>query len=185
MRRYGCVLIAFVVASSAFAVDAPVDTIAKTVLAKAGIGVGVCEMPRAGDGKLATSLARAGVTLVDGLAADAKAAEAARAPAADAGVLGTRVMIETGVPSALPLADWLADLVVVPDATDANLKEVLPAEVRRVLAPYRGVAVVGNPGGGKSGLTKTALETWVREIGGSVEINEDASGLWAVIRNPP
>ena len=54
--------------------EEPVDALAKAVLAKAGIRVGVCEMPRGGDGALAAALAGQGVAQVHGLAPDAKAA---------------------------------------------------------------------------------------------------------------
>ena len=40
------------------------DELAKQFLAKAGIRVGVCEMPRVGDGALAAALARQGIALV-------------------------------------------------------------------------------------------------------------------------
>jgi len=176
---------AIALAVCARAADDPSDAVAKGVLDKAGIHATVCEMPCVGDGTLAAALARAGVAQVHALAPDAKAVEAARKPAADCGVLGSQVIVETGKPDALPLGDWVADLVVVADATDANLKEVSAAEIGRVLSPYRGVAVIGNPGGAKSGLSQAALTAWGKGTGGTVAIKEDASGLWAVIKMPP
>ena len=161
------------------------DEVARSILAKAGIRVGVCEMPRVGDGTLAAALARQGIAQVHGLAGDAKSAEAARKAAAECGVLGCQVVVETGTPSAIPLGDWVADLLVVADATDANLNEIPPAEVRRVVAPYRGVVVIGNPGPRKNGLGKKALTAWAGETGAEVQVEEDGTGLWAVIRMPP
>jgi len=117
--------------------------------------------------------------------ADATAAEAARKPSIAAGVLGSQVIIETGTPDALPLGDWVADLFVVADATDANLKTLAAAEAGRVLSPYRGVAVVGNPAGAKAGLSKAALLEWAKGTGGTGTIAEDASGLWVVVKMPP
>src|SRR5262249_43966544 len=143
--RLGALLCAAVAAGAADSTGA--DALGAALLERAGIKGGVCEMPRAGDGRLAEALAPAGGGLVHGLAAAPRAAEAARGPALAAGDLGIRVMIEPGQPAQLPLADWLADLVVVADATDANLSDMPPSEVRRVLAPYRGVALVGNPAG--------------------------------------
>ena len=113
--------------------------LAKVVLAKAGIHVTVCEMPRVGDGSLAAALAEQGVPLVHGLAIEAKDADAARKPAVAAGVMGSQVIIETGTADALPLGDSVADLYLVTDTTDANLKTLSAAEAGRVLAPYRGV----------------------------------------------
>jgi len=105
------------------------DNLAQSILSKTDVRVGVCERPRLGDGNLAVALAAAGLTLVNGLAADVKAVDVARALMAEAGRLGTRVMTRTGVPSALPLADCLADLAVVADAIDANLEGLARAEL--------------------------------------------------------
>ena len=121
---------------------------------------------------------------VHALATDATAAEAARKPAATDGLLGARVVIETGSPAHLPLGDWVADLLVVTDATDADLPSLPAAEAGRVLAPYRGTAVVGNPSGTKAGLSRSALAEWAQGTGGTVTVQEDAGGLWAVVHMP-
>ena len=184
MKYLTCLLVMLPCATITFAADDPADALAKTILRHSGIRVGVCELPRVGDGTLAAALARTGVAQVHGLAPDAAAAEVARKPAAARGALGSQVVIETGNPSASLLGDWVADLLVVADATDANLKDVPPAEVRRVVSPYRGVAVVGNPRAGNSGLSQTSLMSWAKETGGTVEIAEDVSGLWAILRMP-
>ncbi len=161
------------------------DALARSILGKAGIHVGVCELPRVGDGILAAALARTGIAQVHGLAAEARAVETARRPAAESKLLGSQVVIEAGSPAAIPLRDWVADLVVVADATDENLPAVPAAEVARVLSPYRGTAVVGNPAGGKGGLSKAALSQWVKATGGTAAIAEDEGGLWAVVKMPP
>ena len=161
------------------------DALAKTVLEKSGVRATVCEMPQAGDGSLAAALALAGVAQVHALAPDAKTAEAASKPAIAAGVMGLQVVIETGRADALPLGDWVADLYLVANATDAGLKTLSATEAGRVLSPYRGVALVGNPSGTKGGLSKAALLEWAKGTGGTVEIKEDADGLWAVVKMPP
>ena len=112
------------------------------MLAKSGLHVTICEMPRAGDGTLVAALAAQGVSLVHALAPDNRAAETARIPALAAGVMGSQVIVETGKADALPLGDSVADLYLVTDATDANLNALTAAEAARVLAPYRGVAIV-------------------------------------------
>lgn len=172
------------VSSAAWASD-PADELARAILGKDCPRVGVCEMPQAGDGAVAAALARQGIGQVHALAPDAQAAEAARKPAAGAGLLGSRVVIETGSPAALPLGDWVADLYLVADATDANLPALSAAEAARVLSPYRGTAVVGNPAGGKAGLSEKALRQWARGTGGNATIREDSGGLWAVVKMPP
>ena len=167
------------------AAEEPADVLAKTVLDKAGVRATFCEIPRAGDGTLAAALAEQGIAIVHALAPDARAAEAARKPAAAVGLLGSQVIVETGKPDASPLGDWVADLVTVVDAADANLKGLSAAEMGRVLSPYRGTAVIGNRGGSKAGLSKEALVAWAKDIGGEVRVSEDQAGLWAVVRMPP
>ena len=177
-----CLTVLLVWASAAFAADDPTDALAQTLLAKAGIHATVCELPRVGDGALAAALARQGIAQVHALAPDAKAAEAARKPAAADGALGSQVVIETGKPNLLPLGDWVADLLVVADATDRNLADISTAEVFRVLSPYRGVAIVGNPA--KGAVSKKALDKWAKGLGGNATITKDDSGLWAVVKMP-
>jgi outer membrane protein assembly factor BamB len=168
----------------AVAAGGSTDVLATQILTRAGIRVGVCELPRVGDGSLAVALARAGATLVHGLAPDDGAAAGARAAAAGAGMLGTRVMVEQGSPAAVPLADWVADLVVIADATDANLAALPPGELRRIASPARGVIVAGQPAGGTGVLTRAALEAWAAQAGGAVTTFEDAGGLWVFMRVP-
>ena len=173
-RMIGIALFVFLPSLIGAAED-PADSLARMVLDKAAMRATVCEMPQAGDGTLAAAFAKAGVAQVHALAPDAKAVEAARKPTAASGVLGSQVIVETGSPGALPLGDWVADLYVVTDATDANLDSLSAAEAGRVLSPYRGVAVVGNPGGSKGGLTKAALDAWAKATGGTASIAEDAT----------
>ena len=161
------------------------DVLAKAILQKAGIRVGVCEMPRVGDGTLAAALARTGIAQVHGVAPDVEAVERARKPAEQANLLGSQVVIETGTPSALPLGDWVADLLVIADATDHNLKTISAGEVGRILSPYRGTAVVGNPANTRTLLSQQSLREWAQATGGIVTMVDDASGLWAVVKMPP
>ena len=163
----------------------PGEALAKFVLQKAAVTATVCEMPRAGDGALAAALAVQGVAQVHALAPDTPACDRARQPAALAGVVGSQVFIETGSPAALPLGDWVADLYLVADASDATLKTLSAAEARRVLSPYRGVALLGNPAGVKSGLSKAALTAWAAGTGGVLTLSDDANGLWALVTMPP
>ena len=59
-------------------------------------------------------------------------------------------------------------------------------EVRRVLSPYRGVAVVGRAKTRGAGLTRARLETWLAGLGvPGGKIVADECGLWAVAMMPP
>jgi hypothetical protein len=171
-------------------------------------------LPRCGDGRLAAALAdRADGPLV--YAADARDAQydAARKLAADAGRLGRTLYVQKASLAQLPLADNYADLVVLTDLTDADLKPAaggapanaqtdssktdanktdsppsLLGEIQRILVPLNGRAVVGRAksatGGGQ--LTRAALEAWAKTGGTAtdVKIVDDAQGLWAVFGRP-
>ena len=184
MRYAAFIFTVFIAMGQLFAATGPDVSAARVLLDKAGVNATVCEMPRVGDGTLAAALAQQGLAQVHALAADNTAADAARPPSFTAGVLGSHVIIETGSPSALPLGNWVADLYVVADATDKNLKALSALEAARVLSPYRGVAVVGNPAGTKAHLSKAALTAWAKGAGGNVTVIDDADGLWAVSKMP-
>jgi len=154
------------------------------VFKHAGINAGVVVLPRAGDGTLAAALARRGVKIVYAMEPDEKAVVEARKPAETDKTLGWQVIVEEGKPAAIPLADRVADLVLVTDATDANLSELPAAEMGRIVAAYRGEVVVGQPKNGTGGLTQAALAVWAKGVGGDVKITADESGLWAVVRMP-
>ncbi|MBC8870450.1 MAG: hypothetical protein H8E44_13595 [Planctomycetes bacterium] len=53
MKPLTCSLVMLLCATATFAADDSADALAKSALEKAGIRVGVCEMPRVGDGALA------------------------------------------------------------------------------------------------------------------------------------
>lgn len=153
------------------------DALARDLLARAGINVGLCALPRAGDGALAVALNRAGARMVYGGLADPGGLERARSAVAATGLLGRGVMLDRG----LPLATWSADLVVVADATDGDLAGLDPAEIHRVMSPYRGVALIGNPG---RGLSRRALSDWAARFGNRASVTADAGGTWARIVRP-
>ena len=156
------------------------------VIALSGRKVGICSLPRCGTGALAVEMAQNSQLLIHAMSENPAEVAAARKAADDAGLLGRTVYVEEGGVSKNPLADWCADLLVVDDASDADLDRIVQQEVRRVLSPYRGVAVVGRAKALGAGLTRARLETWLKglEIPGG-KIVEDDFGLWAVATMPP
>ncbi len=143
-------------------------------------------MPRCGDGKLAVEMARNSKLLVYALSEKPAEVAAARKAADDAGLFNRSVYVEEGGVAGNPLADWCADLLLIDDASDADLEQIVQKEVRRVLSPYRGVAVVGRAKALGAGLTRRRLEAWLKGLdvpGG--KIVADDSGLWAVATMPP
>lgn len=156
------------------------QALAEDVLQMSGRRAGICSMPRDAAPELAAALAK-NFTVHAMAAADADV-ERAHALLDKAGLLGRSVYYEKGTPGDIPLAQWYCDIAVVADATDTNLPGLPGKEMWRVLSPYRGVALVGNPGGAGAGLSAAALKTWSVGLGGSAEIVEKSGGLWAVVR---
>jgi outer membrane protein assembly factor BamB len=161
-------------------------TLSQRLLELSGRKAGICSMPRCGDGTLAVELARNSTLLVHALSENPTAMAAARKTADEAGLLGLTVYVEEGGVAKNPLANWCADLLIVTDATDADLKQIAQKEVRRVLAPYRGVAIVGRAKTRGAGLTRAKLEAWLNGLGvPGGKVVADDFGLWAVATMPP
>ncbi len=157
------------------------DALAVAILKKADLHPGVMALPFIEPGRLAAALASHSDGLLYGVAPSVEAVAAARQSAAQQGVLGWQVVIETGEPGRLALADGEADLLVVANATAAELAALPAAEVRRVVAPYRGKVVINTP---IMGLSTAALRAWASAVGGTMTTTEDASGRWLVMRMP-
>jgi len=164
------------------AANGDADALVNNIFKHAGINAGIVAMPRAGDGTIAAALARRGVKIIYAMAPDEKAVIGARGPAEKDKTLGWQVMVEEGRPTVIPLADHAADIVLVADATDANLGELSAAELGRVTAAYRGEVIVGQPKDGPGGLTQTALTAWAKGVGGDARVTSDVTGLWVVVR---
>ncbi len=140
---------------------------------------GICSLPRAGEGQLALALAQSG-WLVHAMDTDAANVATARKCADRAGLLGRSLYIEEGSPAAIPFADNYVNLLVISDATEANLATLSISEIVRVLVPGTGKALIGqaHPSAGK--LSRARLETWSKSCAGvSVVVVENQQGLWA------
>jgi len=162
------------------------SSLALHLLDLSGRKAGICSMPRCGDGKLAVELARESKLLVHAMNEKPAEVAMARKAADEAGLLGRTLYVEEGGVSKNPLADWCADLLVIADASDADLAQVVQKDIRRVLSPYRGVAIVGRAKALGAGLSRVQLEAWLKGLdapGG--KIVEDDFGLWAIATMPP
>jgi outer membrane protein assembly factor BamB len=161
---------------------AQVDSLAAHLVALGGHTKGVACVLRCGDGGLATAIGRNSGLVVLALDEQDANVAAARQSANSSGLLGRRVYVVQGAVGALPLADNYADLLVIADATDANLSTLSRSEILRVLAPVHGQAIIGNAG---SGLTQPALQAWANGFAGAgVTVSTDSYGLWARITKP-
>lgn len=177
--------IALFFSDGALATAADSDDLAKYLCESTGVPRGICAIPRAGDGSLAMSLARSGL-LVHAMVSNAGNLTNLREQAATAGFLCSKLYAEEGSPSIIPFADSYVNLLVVSDATDANISALSTTEIQRVLVYGVGKAVVGLSAGSPGPLTKAKLELWLKGFAdASSRIVQDAHGLWAIItRNP-
>lgn len=175
-----CSLLTIMLATTAGAV-----TLSQHLLELSGRKAGICSMPRCADGLLAVAMAQDSKLLIHAMSEKAGDLAAARKSADAAELLGLTVYVEEGSVVKNPLADWSADLLVIDDASDQDLREISPAAVCRVLAPYRGVAIVGRAKSRGAGLTRGKLEAWLTKLnvpGG--KIIADEFGLWAIATMP-
>jgi len=156
---------------------------ADDLVAKTGIAGGLCSFPRAGQGDetLAFELAKRPTFVVHLLSQDAQVVARVRDRAEADGVLGRSLYVEQGGPTPLPFADRLADLMVVSDLRDADLKAELRSEWLRALAPKRGTALVGRAKEAGDGLSQEALKAWTKDLP-LAKVVADDSGVWALLK---
>lgn len=177
MKKAFCLSLALLATSLLRAITAD------EVVQKTGIAGGFCAIPLADetDGLLACGLARRPSFVVHMQAPDATVAEHLRAAAEAAGLLGRSLYVEHGTPKAFPYADRMVDLLVADTLRDSDLTPELRSACLRVLAPGRGAALVGRAKDAGPGLTKKALQDWVRDLP-QATVTDDAAGLWVVLR---
>ena len=140
--------------------------VARRLLQAVDRPVGLVHLPRCGDGSLAVAIAGADENLrVHGQDADAADVAAARKAADEAGLLNRRVWIDQGSLDRLLPVGRSADLIVLIDLTTDELTPRLAAEIRRVLHPWYGVAVLGDLSGELDGKD---LTEWAKQIAANV-----------------
>ncbi|NLF40011.1 PQQ-like beta-propeller repeat protein [bacterium] len=175
----GCLLV-FCVSAALTADDA---ALAAHLVDKAGIRAGICALPRCGAGGLAMAIAQTSTFLVHGQDVSDANIAAARAAAASAGWLNTRVYFERAATNLVPFADNYVNLLLVTDATDGNLASLPAADIARALCPY-GVAIIGGPA---AGLSLPALNAWRSQPPISSfqsQTTNDSFGLYAILTKP-
>ena len=139
---------------------------AETMIAEAGISKGICSVPNCGDGSLALEIARQSEFLVHAFDRDLAQVNGATARAEQAGVWGSRLVVERLTTDHLPYADNFVDLVVVDES-----QGISAAEVFRVVRP-RGCAIVKG---------ETELAAGLGRAGFQVKTTADG---WTIARKP-
>ena len=162
--------------------DEDVEALAARVLDAVDRPVGLVHLPRCRDGALALALAAADENLrLHAQEADPAAVAAARRAADEAGLLGRRMWIDQCGTSRLLPVRRSCDLVVLTDLGREDLTPELAAEVRRVLHPWYGVAVLGD---GSGMLDRAALMGWAKGIGAEVSPLAGGGALVTVEAGP-
>ena len=134
----------------------------EAVLAEAAIDRGICLVLGCGDGRLAYEIAKQAAVRVIGFDSDAENIAAARRALGEAGVYGARVTVHlAGSLDRLPCVGGFANLIVG-ERSPAN------AEVRRLLRPGGGIALLGQPGAELERIKRPPLDgagVWSHQYG--------------------
>ena len=185
MKSPGAMCLLVLACLTAGSVRAERTELATHVLELSGRRAGMCSMPFEADPALAAAIAEQSRLTVHAMSAEEKSVARAQAELAESGLLGRSVYFEQGSPEDVPLADWYADLLLLTDIADADLSDLPRSEFKRLLSPYRGVAVVGRSAGSDKALAKSTLKKWAEGFGWPTRVVEDDFGLWAIVRRPP
>ena len=138
------------------AVPAQTTTRVERLLAAAGVADGYALWLGHADAPLLAELARQS-RLVWHWPTGSPNAKELSAQLADAGLYGTRIAIHDVPDGDLPYTDYMANLIVLTAKSEADLSKTPAAEIRRVLRPYGGVAVIACPD-----ALRPAVEQWLR-----------------------
>jgi outer membrane protein assembly factor BamB len=145
----------------------PAAAVAEKALAVSGREKGWCVVLGAGRGRIPRELAQRSQLQILGLEKDAAVLAEGRQLLARTGLSGARLTLQETGGGAVPLTSRMANLVV-----SGRIPGVSAAEVWRILAPGRGIAVI--PG------EEAALRAWLGNVeGGAIEAG------CAVIRRAP
>jgi len=126
--------------------EGPYQEMAREILQTADRTAGYCVDLACGDGSLARALAQASQLHIIAVEKDPQQVAAARATLSRAGLYGTRVTVLERDPAATGLPPQFAGLVVSGRSVAEGPQVTAAAEVRRLLHPYGGVALLGRPG---------------------------------------
>ena len=119
---------------------------ARAILKTADLADGYCVDLACGDGSLACALAKASQLHIIAVDEDPHQVAVAREKLCQAGLYGTRVTVLERDPAHTGLLPQFASLVVSARSATEGAHVTAAKEVRRLLHPHRGVALIGRPG---------------------------------------
>ncbi|MHB0957192.1 MAG: outer membrane protein assembly factor BamB family protein [Pirellulaceae bacterium] len=132
---------------------------ARTILEETGISKGVCLVLDAGEGRLAYELARQTDLQIVGIERNAGKLAVARSRLEDAGLWGSRVVVESWDLSSLP--DYFAKLIVSDGMLHTGQITVASEERQRVLRPWGGTEYLS--------FRESGAMVWKRSTRGPLE----------------
>jgi len=143
----------------------PYREMARKILKTADLADGYCVDLACGDGSLACALAQASQLHIIAVDEDPHQVAVAREKLSQAGLYGTRVTVLERDPSETGLPPQFASLVVSSRSVTEGPQVATAKEVRRLLHPYGGVAIIGKPGNLKrtEGRTPTGTGQWTHQ----------------------
>ncbi|MCB7129297.1 MAG: PQQ-binding-like beta-propeller repeat protein, partial [Candidatus Brocadiales bacterium] len=158
------------------------ESAAEAIVRETGIKSGYCLVLGAGTGRLASELAKRTELKIVGIEADREKVEAAKNRLDEAGLYGSRVVVEPWELSTLP--DYFANLIVSDEMLISGEIEGSPEEMFRVLKPCGGIAYFGQPGEANSRVKSVELQNLLRWLGKSgapePEVAQE-NGIWAKV----
>ena len=126
-----------------YQVNRPYHQMAQEIVTTTGIAEGYCVDLACGDGSLAHALAEASELHVIAVDDDPSKVALARRKLSEAGLYGTRVTVLQRDPSGTGLPSRFARLVVSGRSVTEGPQAVSAEEMRRLLHPYSGTALIG------------------------------------------
>ena len=158
------------------------------IVRESGITKGYCLVYGCGTGRLAYEIAKRTDLRVIGVDPDPEKVEEARKALDAAGIYGARVTVDRGDLSNLGYSDYFADLIVSETVIVSGEGIGSRDEVLRMLKPYGGVILTGQPAGvsGTRGTLDVAelLDALAVPDEFSAEILQDDGPWLEVIRGP-
>lgn len=169
---------------------------AEKIISDTGVTKGYCLVLDCGDGRLVYELAKRTEMTVIGIENSVKEVLKAKKRLDEAGLLGSRAVVESWDISDLP--DYFANLIVSGELKKSDVPSCPPEEMYRVLKPCGGIAYFGRPAEGagfdpanlvewmiKAGITDPEVVrengTWVKAVRGKLP----GAGSWTQIYSNP
>jgi len=148
---------------------------ADEIINNTGVTRGYCLVLGCGDGRLVYELARQSEMTVIGIEKNMKKVNEAKEKLDKAGLLGSRVVVESWDMSHLP--DYFANLIVSGELMESDELSYTPEQTYRVLRPCGGTVYFGRPSD-VSGFDTENVIRWVQKAGITNPEVVNKNGIW-------